>query len=199
VAALAEWRFGSYAGKRNLVYLTISTGIGGGVIMDGRMLIGFKGAGAELGHMILQAEHRLCWEELASGTGMARLAAAAMPQHPDSLLNQWATPATVTAAQVAQAADAGDALAMQLMARQSEYLGLGLVSTLHLFSPEVILVGGSVVTHNPKLLVAARRVVQERAIADVYRNVPIEVATLGNDVGVLGAAALVLYEHEVHG
>jgi glucokinase len=115
-----------------------------------------------------------------------------MASHPDSLLHQIATPATVTAAHVSKAATQGDLLAVQLMEREAELLGIGFATVLHCFSPEIILVGGSVVTENPQLLEGARRVARECVIADVYREVPIEVATLGAQVGTLGAVALVL-------
>ncbi len=196
VAALGEWRFGGGQGCRHLVYLTISTGIGGGVISDGRLLLGRMGAAGELGHMILDAANRTVWEDMASGTALAAYAAQAMPGVPESLLHEFATPLTVSAADVARAAARGDALARALMQREAELLGLGLVSTLHLFSPEIILVGGSVVTQNSYLLEGARQVVQERVLADVYRQVPIQVATLGEQVGVLGAVALVLYQRD---
>lgn len=192
VAALGEWRFGGGVGKRNVVYITISTGIGGGVIEENRLVLGYKGAGAELGHMVIDAERLLTWEDLASGTALGRAAAEAMRDDNDSALHALATPATVTAAEVARAASQGDALARRLMRREGELIGVGLVNTLHLFSPEVILLGGSVVTANPWLLDIAREIVQRRAIAQVYRDVPIEVARLGPQVGVLGAVALLV-------
>lgn len=197
-AALGEWHFGAGIGRKHLVYVTISTGIGGGVIVDGRLLLGRRGAGGELGHMIINVADHKTWEELASGTALGAAAATAMPTHPTSLLHQLATPHTVTAAHVSQAAAQGDLLAQQLMQREAEYLGIGFVNILHMFSPEIILVGGSVVTSNPLLLEGARQIVQAQVIADVYRGVPIEVAALGGDVGLLGAAALVLYQQQAH-
>lgn len=191
-AALAEWMFGGGVGCNHMVYITVSTGIGAGVIVDGHLLLGRLGSGAELGHVVMDLDHRLSWEQLASGTALGAAAAAAMERNPDTLLHEMATPQTVTAAQVASAAHRGDHVAQQLMQREAEYLGLGFVNTLHLFSPEIILVGGSVITSNPFLLEEARKVVQERVIADVYRTVPIEVTKLGDTVGVLGAVALLL-------
>lgn len=196
VAALGEWRFGGGKGLRHLVYITVSTGIGGGVIVDGHLLLGRLGAGAELGHMLIDHAERKSWEDLASGTALGAAAALAMLQERHTLLHELATPATVTAADVALAARRNDPLAQALMQREAELLGVGFVSTLHLFSPERILVGGSVITANPFLLEGARQVVQARVIADVYREVPIEVALLGDRVGVLGAVALLLYQYE---
>lgn len=191
-AALAEWRFGAGQGCANLVYLTVSTGIGGGVISDGRLLLGRMGAAAELGFLILDAEHGVVWEDQASGTGLARAAAAAMADRPESALHRLATPATVTAAHVSAAAAAGDELARELMAREAWLLGLGFASILHAFSPEIMLVGGSVIIHNPELLVRAREVAYAHVRVELYREVPIEPARLGEAAGILGAAALFL-------
>jgi len=199
VAALGEWRFGGGQGRRNVVYITVSTGIGSGVIEQGRLVLGYKGAAAELGHMIISAEGRLSWEDMASGTALGHAAAAAMRETPTTLLHSLATPESVTAAHVSQAAAQHDELAQQLMHRESELLGVGLVTVMHLFSPEIVLLGGSVITSNPWLLHHARQVVKERAIAQVYREVPIEVAQLGDKVGVLGAIALLLYQREGRG
>jgi glucokinase len=196
-AALAEWRFGAGVGTRNLVYVTVSTGIGGGVINDGRLLLGRLGAAAELGFLILDADSGLGWEELASGTALGRAAAAAMPAHPTSLLNALAAPEAVSAVHVAQAAAQGDALALRLMEREARLLGLGFASVLHAFSPDMLVVGGSVVTANPTLLDEARQVAYSHAMCALYTEVPIVPARLGDQSGVLGAAAL--FWHDLEG
>jgi len=189
-AALGEHRFGGGRGYRHIVYITVSTGIGGGVIVDGRLLPSRLGVGGELGFLIIDAERGLAWEELASGTALGQAAADAMPAHPDSALHRLATPETVGAAHVAQAAAGGDPLAGALMEREARYLGMGFASILHVFSPEIILVGGSVATANPALLARARAIAYARTIAPLYHDVPIALATLGDSAGVLGAAAL---------
>jgi glucokinase len=193
-AALGEWHFGGGRGYSDMVYITVSTGIGSGVIVGGRLLLGRAGCGAELGHMMVGVPGRTSWEQLASGTALKRAAARAMHDHPHTILHEMATPQTVTAADVATAAEQGDPVSQELMQREAELLGIGFVSILHLFSPEIILVGGGVVTANPWLLHQARTVVQERVIADIYREVPIEVAHLGNQVGMLGAASLIMHK-----
>jgi glucokinase len=195
-AAVGEWRFGGGRGCRNIVYITVSTGIGGGVIADGRLLLGRMGSAAELGFMILDQEQGTIWEDLASGTALAAAAAAAMAGRPDSLLHQLASAATVTGAHVAEAAARGDALAGELMAREAKLLGLGLASCLHIFSPEIVLVGGSVVLNNPGLLERAREIAYAHAKVDLYREVPIVQAELGERAGILGAAALALTAFE---
>lgn len=189
-AALGEWRFGGGRGTRSMVYLTVSTGIGGGVIEDGRLLLGRNGAGYELGFMILDPERGTIWEDLASGTALAAAAAAAMARRPESLLHQLAAGGAVSGAHVAEAARRGDALATELMAREAHLLGLGFASCLHLFSPDILLVGGSVVLHNPDLLPRARAVAYAHTKVDLYRQTRIEPAELGDAAGVLGAAAL---------
>jgi glucokinase len=194
-AALGEWLFGGGVGTRNMLYLTISTGIGSGVICDGCLLLGHNGSAGEAGLHIIDWRTGQTWEQLASGTGFARRAAAAMPTDPASALHALATPATITSALVAQAAAAGDRLAQALMDEEADLLGIGLVNVLHLYSPELILLGGSVVTNNPALLVRAQQVVQQRALP-IYRSVPIRLAALGDRVGVLGAAALWLNAHQ---
>lgn len=191
-AALGEWRFGGYHGLRHLVYVTISTGIGGGVISDGRLLLGRMGAAAELGFLILDHEHGTIWEDLASGTALGRAAAQAMLNQPTSMLYQLATPTSITAEHVALAAAQGDALACALMDREARLLGLGFASILHTFSPEILLVGGSVVLHNPDLLQRARTLAYDYVKVPLYREVPIVPASLGERAGVLGAAALAL-------
>lgn len=194
-AALGEWFFGGGRGVQNLVYVTISTGIGGGVIADGRLLLGRFGTAAEVGMQIVEADTRAFWEDLASGPGLARAAADAMIADPRSLLHGLASAETITAVEVAQAAAAGDPLAQRLLDREGELIGVGLVNLLHLYSPEVVLLGGGVVVNNPFLIGRAVQVIQERAL-EVYRDVPVRLATLGDRAGLLGAVALFLHMRE---
>lgn len=194
-AALGEWYFGAGRGQSNLVYVTVSTGIGGGVIAGGRLLLGHKGAAGEVGHHIIDWQTRQSWENLAAGPAIARAAAAAMADEPDSLLHTLATPATVSAAHVARAAAAGDALGQRLMDREGDLLGLGLVNMLHMYSPGMILLGGGVAINNPQLIDRARRVIQTHAM-EAYRDVPVHLAALGDSAGLLGAVALFLHMRE---
>jgi glucokinase len=198
-AALGEWRFGGGVGRQHMVYITVSTGIGSGIIVDGRLVEGRYGCGGELGLMVFDPVSRASWEDLASGTGLARAARRTMGEHPASFLHSLSEPATVRAQHVAQAAAQGDGLARSLMEREAELLGLGFASIMHIFSPEIILVGGSVVTENPYLLDQATAVMRERVVADIYRDVPVQVAALGSRAGLLGAVALVLYARESRG
>jgi glucokinase len=195
-AALGEYLFGGGRGTRHMVYITVSTGIGGGVINDGRLLLGRHGAAAEVGHMILQPAGRLSWEELAAGPALGREAARILADEPAiSRLREIVGAETATAAHVTRAALEGYEAAIRLIEREGELLGLGVVSMLHLFSPEIILLGGGVMEGASTLLLPRiRQVVQERAF-EVYRSVPIELAQLGGRVGLYGAVALFLAQH----
>ena len=139
VAALAEWRFGAGRGLRHMVYVTVSTGIGGGVILDGRLLHGRGSMAGEIGHMaITEAPVPCscgalgCWEALASGPALGARATA------------LGSLGRVTARDVARLAEAGDAIALGLLAEEARYLGLGFANLLHLYAPEMIVVGGGV-------------------------------------------------------
>ncbi len=198
VAALAEWRFGSGRGCAHFVYVTISTGIGGGVILDGRLVLGRHGMAAEVGHMTLQPDGPLCgcgnqgcWEALASGSALARCAAQALAQGEPSLIAAIAGGATVSGAHVALAAERGDALALTLMRREGEWIGIGLANLLHLYAPERVALGGGVTQSMALLDPHIRRVIAGRAMPP-FRDIPVQVAQLGDDAGVIGAATLVL-------
>ncbi len=194
-AALGEWLFGAGKGQDNLVYITVSTGIGGGVIADRRLVLGHRGAAAEVGHHIIDLHTGASWEDLAAGPALARAAAKAMATEPDSILHTMATPATVNAADVARAAAAGDSLATRLLDREGELIGIGLVNVLHMFSPALILLGGGVALNNPQLINRAQQVIHEHAM-DAYHDVPVQLAALGDRAGILGAVALFLHMRE---
>lgn len=201
-AALGEWIFGRGRGTRHFIYVTVSTGIGGGVIVDGELLLGHKGIAAEVGHMVVQLDGPLCgcgnygcWEVVASGTALARRAAAALAGGEPSSLREMRGADQVTAADVAAAAAAGDRLARRLMEREGELIGVGLVNLLHLYSPERIALGGGVMKSAELLFPPLRRMIDTRAMT-AYRDASVELPQLGDYTGVLGAAALVLAKHK---
>ena len=202
VAALGEWQFGTGRGTRNFVYVTISTGIGGGVIAAGKLLLGRKGLAGEVGHMTIDVGGPLCgcgnfgcWEALASGTSLGREASITMRGTPDSALHDLATPDTVTAAHVWEAAQNGDSVAQTLLHREGMLLGVGLVNLLHLYSPERIALGGGV-THSYALFRATMEETIAARAMPPYRDVPVGLVSLGSNVGLLGAAALALTTFE---
>jgi len=225
-AALGEYMFGAGRGSHNMVYLTISTGIGGGVITDGRILEGASGTAGELGHMTVDWHGERCncgnigcLERIASGTGIARHANAAIIQgrgnellafalehQPYDAENEKAstpedaaahTPAHVTARTVALAAEAGIPLAREIIATAAEALGVGLVNIIHIFNPEKIILGGGVTLMGALLLDPAKRIVEERTMMVPRKAAQIVLAELGHDVGLIGAGALIYYKKDI--
>ncbi|MFM2031422.1 MAG: hypothetical protein RLZZ297_187 [Chloroflexota bacterium] len=194
-AAVGEWIYGAGKGLRDLVYVTVSTGIGGGVIIDDHLLLGHRGAAGEVGHHIIDWQTRKSWEDTAAGPGFAARAAAAMRADATTALHQLTTADSVQGHHIAQAARAGDAVALRLMDDEGEALGAGLVNMLHLYSPAKIILGGGVAINNPQLVERAKQVIAQRALT-VYRDVPVVMTELGDRIGLLGAAAL--YGHMRH-
>lgn len=199
-AALGEWRFGSGRGSRHFIYVTVSTGIGGGVIVDGRLLLGRKGMAGELGHMIVDPKGPLCncgafgcWEAFASGTALALRAFEAQATEPYSLLHQWAQRRPLTAKEVIDAARLDDALAQHLVHDEGEWLGIGLTALLHLYSPERIAIGGGLSNALSLFLPQIEHEIHMRAMPP-FRDVPIVQAALGDNAGVVGAGALAFGE-----
>ena len=198
-AALGEHRFGAGRGVRNLVYLTVSTGLGGGVIADGELLRGENGNAAELGHVSVDLHGRPCHcgsvgclETYCSGTSIAarareRLAAG---DEPSLLRSRESDP--LTAEDVAHAAGAGDAVARAVWDETMELLGAGVVSVIHAFNPRLVILGGGVTRSGDLLFEPVRRVVAERAmpwLRDVVEVVP---AGLGERSVLMGAVALAI-------
>src|ERR1700749_1086298 len=199
VAALAEYQFGAARGKPTMVMLTIGTGIGGGLILGGEVFRGATGAGAELGHVVIQADgppcqgncpNHGCVEALASGTALGREGTAAAESSPDSVLGKLlAEGKEVDGRVVTEAGLAGDKTAIEVFELIGSRLGVACSSFANIFQPNAIVVGGGVIAAGDLLLEPARREVRERALNPMNRT-PILEATLGKDAGMIGAAAL---------
>lgn len=196
VAALGEWHFGAGRGYQHFVYVTVSTGIGGGVIADGRLLLGRRGMAGEVGHVIVDPNGPLCscgdfgcWEAHASGTAFARAANAALATDTTSQLHQVAQSGPLSGREVIAAAEQGDPLALRLVEDEGRWLGIGIRNLLHLYSPEAIAVGGGLSNALPLFLPHIQAIIRQRAMIP-YRNVPVVVAALGDNAGLIGAAAL---------
>jgi glucokinase len=199
VAALAESLFGAASGKPNVVMLTIGTGIGGGLILGGEVYRGATGAGAELGHTVIQADgppcqgncpNHGCVEALASGTALGREGLAAAESSPDSVLGKLlAAGEKIDGKAVTEVAIAGDETAIGVFELIGSRLGVACSSFANIFQPDAIVVGGGVIAAGDLLLDPVRREVRERALNPMNKT-PILEATLGNDAGMIGAAAL---------
>ncbi len=208
VAALAEHLFGAARGTENAVMLTIGTGIGGGLILGGEIYRGSIGAGAELGHMAIQMDgpscqgncpNRGCVEAFASGTAIGREGQAAAESNPDSTLGKLlAEGQPVDGRAVTVAAKEGDETAIGVFDLVGSRLGVALASFANLFEPEVIVVGGGVMAAGDLLLDPARRELQARALKPMNQT-PVVAAELGEDAGMIGAAAMARIELERQG
>jgi glucokinase len=195
VAALAEAMRGAAQGYEYVIYLTISTGIGSGIIDNGRLLVGANGLGGEAGHMIMVIDGEIMdLERAASGTGIARQARQRLQEGTDSRLRDLVSGKLddVTAKLVGEAAADGDALAIELIERAGFTVGLGIVSLLHIFNPQIVVVGGSVTKTGDLLFKPMRQAVEKYVLdLDYCQHLPIVQAALGDDVALVGAAALV--------
>jgi glucokinase len=201
VAALAEARAGAGAGYGLSVTLTIGTGIGGGIVVDGRLFRGGNGTGAELGHVVVQADgppcqgrcpSRGCLETMASGTAIARDAAAAAAASPEGALAAAAASGRpLTAELVAALAREGDPEAVAILARAGRFLGTGLASLANVLNPDVFVIGGGVGAVGDLILDPARDEYRSRALPPNARA-PVVLARLGPDAGIVGAAILAL-------
>jgi glucokinase len=195
VAALAEATRGAAQGYKYVIYLTVSTGIGSGIIDDGHLVLGASGLGAEAGHMMLVVDGNvLDLEEVAAGPAIARQAVQRLKDGAESRIRDLVDGHLddVTAKVVGQAAVEGDNLAVELIHRAGFLVGLGLVNLMHLFNPQIIVIGGGVSKTGELLFEPMRQAVQAHVLDPAYyEHVPIVPAALGGNVALVGAAALV--------
>ncbi|HEY3070157.1 MAG TPA: ROK family protein [Gaiellaceae bacterium] len=196
-AALAEHRFGAGRGTRHMVMLTLGTGIGGGLILDGRLYRGLIGAAGELGHITLDIDGPPCQgtcpgfghlEALASGTAADHLAQKIAAERPDGDLGRAAAAGrTVDAVLAVELAAAAPGDARDVLDRIGRYLGEGIASLVNVFNPELVVLGGGFARAGDLLFEPARRVVAERALAPARDLVRIVPALLGVEAGLIGA------------
>jgi glucokinase len=195
LAALGEWRFGAGIGHRHLVYITVSTGIGGGVIIDNQLLIGAHGLAGELGHITVIPDGPLCscgqrghLEAVSSGPAIANWVELELSQGIPSSL-----PANrpISAREVSLAASQGDELAQAALARGGTYLGIAIADYLHVFNPSVVIIGGGVSQSGEAFFGPLRAAMNEHVISRKYlENLTLTTSALGDDVGLMGALAL---------
>ena len=231
LAGLGEHMYGAGRGVKDMIYVTVSTGIGGGVIIGGQVLEGVSGTAGEIGHMTIDIHgprcncgNTGCLEVLASGTAIARRAAEAIEEglgegmlavvrelaakksplvdeaghsrfSPKTEVAPLPEAAQVDAAVVVEAARRGDHVAAGIMHRAAENVGVGVVNLIHLFNPALIVIGGGVSKAGPLLFNPIEQIVRERAMEVPRKAVRIVRAELGENVGLLGAAANVLQHY----
>jgi glucokinase len=201
-AAWAEHLLGAGRGYRYLLFVGVGTGIGGGIVIDGRLIRGAHGLAGEIGHIIVEPDGPVCgcgnhgcWEQVAGGHAIARAGARAVVDDPGSEIAKLAQgdPARATGELVARAAAGGDAAAVAIIAQVGRRLGEGIAGLVNILDPEAVVVGGGVSELGAPLLDPIReRFLETVEAADVRPEVPIVAAALGNDAGAIGAAMLAL-------
>ncbi len=195
LAALAEHRYGAGQGLSDIIYLTISTGIGSGFIVHNKLLLGATGMAGEGGHMQIVPDgplcgcgNRGCVESLASGPNIAQEAAARLRRGlPSSLHSLGHEP---TPRDVVQAAREGDQMATELLQQAGGYIGMAVANLVHLFNPQRIIIGGGVSNAGDLLFDPIRKIANQRVMAGYRGTFDVLPAALGDNVGLLGAAAL---------
>lgn len=202
MAVLGEYFFGQRYNCRCLLYITVSTGIGGGIMIDGKLYRGSGGGAGEFGHMVLDPRgprckcgRHGCWEALASGTAIAREAAGFVSQGKgEGILANCAEGEQIGAREVGDAARKGDPEASAIILRASRYLGIGIANLVNIFNPDTVVLGGGVALGLQDLFYDS---LLEHVCNNVFalnsRNLKIEMTKLGNDIGLWGCLASVLY------
>lgn len=201
VAALAEFKAGAGKGCREMVMLTLGTGIGGGLILNGEVYRGATGSAAELGHILIDVNgpacpgacpNNGCFEAMASGTALKRYAAEAAAANPESQLAREAATVEIDGARLYHLAADGDKISLEVFRKLGYYLGMGITSLVNIFNPEYVVVGGGLVRAGDLILEPAREAVKSYGLVpnrDIATIIP---AAFGPEAGLLGAACLAL-------
>lgn len=197
LAALGEWKFGAGIGHNNLLYLTISTGIGGGAIINNNLILGQKGLAGEFGHMTILPDGPICGcgkkghiEALASGTAIKNYVKEQITIGTATSLSKYEK---ITGKDITDAAHHGDELAIEAYNRAGYYLGIALANYLHMLNPSIVIFGGGVSNSGELLFDPMRKSLKERVISSAYlENLTFTTSQLGDDVGLKGALALLV-------
>ncbi len=196
LAALGEYKFGAGIGHHDLIYLTVSTGIGGGVIIKDRLLTGSRGMATEIGHTTILPDGPLCscgqrghLEAISSGTAIARFVQDQIKKGKKSTL---AGNNNFSSKEVAQAAMAGDEVCQSAFHQAGTYLGKSIANLLHIFNPSCLIFGGGVSLSGDLLFDPMRKELERTIISNEYlKNLSIAVAKLGDNAGLIGGLVLV--------
>ncbi len=198
-AAFGEYVAGAAKGSRSAVVITLGTGVGSGIIIDGKLYSGSNHAGGELGHTVIVADgepctcgRRGCFEAYASATALVRMTAEEVKRTPLSLMARYIEEdAKVSARTAYRAMKEGDEAAKLVTERYVKYLACGITNAINIFQPDILCVGGGVCNEGDTLLVPLKRLVAEQVYSKNSRkNTEIVVCSLGNDAGIIGAAML---------
>lgn len=196
-AALGEYTLGAGKNSSNVIYITVSTGIGGGIIVNGELYLGASGGAGEIGHMSIREGGSLCYcgnrgclEVLASGTAIAREALRLVQKGEKTSLNNMmgSKVENITAREVSMAAQQGDALARKVVLKAATYLGIGMANVVNIFNPDMIIIGGSVSKMGELLFKPVRQQIIKRVFDLPAQVVSIVPSKMGDDAGLIGAA-----------
>ena len=194
-AAYGEFVAGAAKGAKNAVCITLGTGVGAGIIVDGKILTGSNLAGAELGHMVIEVDgpqctcgRKGCFEVYSSATGLVRMTKEALAANPESAMKDEERISARTAFNYMRA---GDATAKQVVDDYIKYLAAGITNTINIFQPDILCIGGGVCNEGDPLLVPMKEIVKKEVYTrNSAKNTEIVIAKLGNDAGIIGAAFL---------
>lgn len=198
-AAYGEYVAGAAKGAKNAVCITLGTGVGGGIIVDGKIYAGSNFAGAEIGHTVIEVDgaqcscgRKGCFEAYSSATGLIRMTKEAIAEHPDCIMAKMAEEkGKVTARTSFDSMRAGDKYAKEVVDKYIKYLAAGITNTINIFQPDVLCVGGGVCNEGDPLLLPMKAIVKEEVYTrNSEKNTEIVIAKLGNDAGIIGAAFL---------
>jgi glucokinase len=197
-AAIGETHCGASSGYRNVIYITIGTGVGAGIIVDGKIYQGSFGGGGEAGHMVIVANGEMCtcgrkgcWEAYASASALAREGRMAAAKYPNCKIYELSDGniKLVTAKMVFDAADRGDEIANKIIDDFIEYVAIGIVNLINIFQPEAVVLGGGLCAQGIRLTEPIKKIASSRVYGGECKT-KICVASLGNDAGIVGAAML---------
>lgn len=202
-AAIGEHNFGAGKGYKDIVCITVGTGIGSGIIVNGKLIRGANSSAGEIGHMVLQDNggkfcgcgNTGCFETLASGPSIVEMAENYIIGGKSSKFRELAGDEPITPELVARAAGFGDEVAKAIYKQAGYWIGIALVNVVNFLNPEIVIIGGGVAKSGNLLLDSARKTVQERALKTSTENLKIVEAKLGNDAGVIGASLLVCQDN----
>ena len=199
-AAYGEYVAGAAKGAKNAVCITLGTGVGGGIIIDGRIYSGSIFAGAEIGHTVIEVDgpecacgRRGCFEVFSSATGLIRMTKEAMDNDKDTLMHKITAERNgkVTARTSFDAMRMGDKTAKAVVDKFIKYLAAGITNTINIFQPDILCIGGGVCNEGDPLLLPVRALVKKEVYTrNSPKNTEIVIAKLGNDAGIIGAAFL---------
>jgi len=202
-AAIGEVKYGAGRGFRDAVFITVSTGIGAGLVLDNKIYRGTRGFAGEIGHMEVNPGGlncgcglKGCLETISSGKAMTRAVREAVSKNKNTVLRQLVNDNSLLASHIFAAAEKGDRVASEIICQALYYLGIGLVNIINLLNPEVIIIGGGVAEAGESLLAPLRDSVNSKALAASAASVIIKKAELGVEAGVIGMLSL-LQEHSI--